>query len=122
MRDYSVGVAQVTWRATDELVERVRRAAKARQSSLNEYVTAVLDAATDPGTAGSEAEALRERLDRAGLLAPTSPRSNRPRPPPSSPRLEPGPGGAPRYRTWSPTGDDRLRRLFCIGQTLCRRN
>jgi hypothetical protein len=72
-------MAQVTWRAPDELVDRVRRAAVARQSSVNEYLTAVLDAATNPETAGSEAEALRERLARAGLLATPTPRS-KPRP------------------------------------------
>lgn len=37
---------------------------------MNEYVSAVLDAATDPDLATDEATALRERLARAGLLAP----------------------------------------------------
>ena len=45
---------------------------------MNEYVTAVLDAATDPSLAGDEATALRERLARAGLLAPAGPRRERP--------------------------------------------
>jgi len=36
---------------------------------MNDYVTAVLDAATNPRLAATEAERLRERLDRAGLLA-----------------------------------------------------
>lgn len=38
---------------------------------MNEYVTAVLDAATDPELAGNEAERVRERLRAAGLLADT---------------------------------------------------
>lgn len=46
---------------------------------MNDYVNAVLDAATDPNLAGTEADRLRERLDRAGLLAP--PGRRRPRPP-----------------------------------------
>lgn len=60
---------QMTWRASAELLARVRRAAQRQHRSMNDYVTAVLDAATDPGLAGSEAERLRERLDAAGLLA-----------------------------------------------------
>jgi hypothetical protein len=35
---------------------------------MNDYVAAVLDAATNPDLAGTEAERLRERLARAGLL------------------------------------------------------
>lgn len=65
----------MSWRSSDELAERVRRAAQASGRSMNDYVTAVLDAATDPDLAGDEATALRERLARAGLLAP----SGRPR-------------------------------------------
>lgn len=62
-------MGQVTWRADDALVDRVRRAAREHQSSINSYLTKVLDAATDPELAGSEAERLRARLDAAGLLA-----------------------------------------------------
>lgn len=40
---------------------------------MNQYVTDVLDVATDPDLAGSEAERLRERLSIAGLLAETTP-------------------------------------------------
>ncbi|MBA2496996.1 MAG: transcriptional regulator [Acidimicrobiia bacterium] len=36
---------------------------------MNEYLTVVLSAVTDPEFAGSEAATLRERLQRAGLLA-----------------------------------------------------
>jgi hypothetical protein len=60
---------QVTWRASAELIERVRHAAQRQRRSMNDYVTAVLDAATNPSLAGSEADRLRERLDQAGLLA-----------------------------------------------------
>jgi len=62
-------MAQMTWRTTDELLERVRRQAEQRGRSLNEWVSAVLDAATNPETAGSDAERIRERLADAGLLA-----------------------------------------------------
>jgi len=41
---------------------------------MNEYLTQVLDAATNPDFAGDEAQRVRERLERAGLLlAPRSP-------------------------------------------------
>ncbi|HEY0573008.1 MAG TPA: transcriptional regulator [Pseudonocardia sp.] len=62
-------MAQVTWRASDELVERVRAVAGRGGYSMNEFVTRVLDAATDPAVAGDEAARIRERLERAGLLA-----------------------------------------------------
>lgn len=60
---------QMTWRAEAELLERVRSCARASGRSMNEYVTWLARVATDPETAGTEAERLRERLDRAGLLA-----------------------------------------------------
>lgn len=69
----------MTWRTTDELLGRVRRQAEEQQRSLNEWVTLVLDAASDPGTAGSEAEKVRERLAQAGNLARIQPRHS-PRP------------------------------------------
>lgn len=71
-------MAQVTWRAPDELVARIRRAAEQRGSSINEFVTRVLDAATDPELTDDEALRVRERLAAAGLLAPAGP--PRPRP------------------------------------------
>ena len=40
-------MSQMTWRASQELLERVRRAAERRGRSMNDYVTAVLDAATE---------------------------------------------------------------------------
>jgi hypothetical protein len=73
-------MAQLTWRADDELVERVRRQAEREGRSMNDYVTWVLDALTNPDLAGSEAERIRERLARAGLLAPSGTRRGRPDP------------------------------------------
>lgn len=65
-------MAQVTWRTPDELLERVRLAATSSGRSVNEWMTQVLDAATDPELSGSEAERVRDRLARAGLLAKAS--------------------------------------------------
>ena len=70
---YHAGMAQLTIRAEDELVSRVRLMAKRSGRSINEYVTAVLDAATNPEFAASEAEQLRERLAAAGILAALPP-------------------------------------------------
>jgi len=73
-------MAQVTWRATDELVDRVRAVAGTSGYSMNEFLTRVLDAATDPNLAGGEAARIRERLERAGLLAESSAGTLAPRP------------------------------------------
>ena len=63
----------MTWRASEELLERVRHQAAQQGKSLNEWVTDVLDAVSNPGTAGSERGQIRERLAAAGLLeAPTT--------------------------------------------------
>lgn len=66
---YHEGMEQMTWRAPGDIIERVRHAAQRQHRSMNDYVTAVLDAATNPRLAGGEAERLRQRLDQAGLLA-----------------------------------------------------
>ncbi len=63
-------MAQMTWRASEELVERVRSVATESGRSMNEYVTSVLEAATDPRLASDDVARLRERLARAGILAP----------------------------------------------------
>lgn len=73
-------MAQLTVRTDDALVDRVRTAARERGWSMNEYVTAVLSAATDPDLAGDAAAATRERLARAGLLAGTGAPRTRPEP------------------------------------------
>lgn len=58
----------MTWRAEDELMRRVKYSAERRGVSLNEYVTRVLRAATDPDLEGDEAAAVRAKLAQAGLL------------------------------------------------------
>ncbi len=63
-------MAQMTWRTSDELLDRVRRQAQLKGRSLNDWVTTVLTAATDPGLSGDEAQQVRERLAAAGLLEP----------------------------------------------------
>ncbi len=73
-------MTQVTWRAPDSLVERVRRAARDQGRSLNDYLTVVLGAATDPELATSEAVRVRERLAAAGLLVPATRGAVRPDP------------------------------------------
>ncbi len=70
-------MAQLTVRLADELAEDVKRAAHAVGRSVNEFVTTVLRAAVDPEFAGEEAERLRERLRRAGLLHEPEPRALR---------------------------------------------
>ena len=60
-------MAEMTWRTSDELLERVRRQAREQGRSLNDWVTAVLSAATDP-THDDEVQRVRERLSDAGLL------------------------------------------------------
>lgn len=72
-------MAQVSWRAPDELVDRVRAAAAAQNRSVNEYLTRLAEAATNPDHAGDEWERMRERLRRAGLLVEPEPRTARPR-------------------------------------------
>lgn len=59
----------MTWRAPDDLLARVRQQAAERGRSMNDWVTELLSAATDPRHAGTEAERVRERLRAAGLLA-----------------------------------------------------
>lgn len=71
-------MTQVTWRAPAELVERVRQVASRRGWSLNEYLTRLAHAATDPALAGDDADRLRERLALAGLLAEAGSRRVRP--------------------------------------------
>lgn len=61
-------MAQMTWRAPDELLEQVRRQARLHGRSLNEWVTTVMAAASDPANAADEVAQVRERLARAGLL------------------------------------------------------
>jgi hypothetical protein len=71
-------MSQVTWRAPDALVERVRKAAERSGRSLNDYLTRLAEAAVDPELAGDEAARLRERLARAGLIVAPGPARRRP--------------------------------------------
>ncbi|MBS9533320.1 hypothetical protein KIH27_06915 [Mycobacterium sp. M1] len=71
-------MTQVTWRAPDELVEQVRRVASQHGCSLNEYLSRLARAATDPGLEGDDVDRLRQRLALAGLLADAGPRRVRP--------------------------------------------
>lgn len=75
---YHACMAQVSWRAPDELVDRVRLAAAAQHRSLNEYLTRLAQAATDPDLADDDLARTRERLARAGMLANPGPRRTRP--------------------------------------------
>ncbi len=60
---------QLTIRADEELVERVKRTAAAEGRSMNEWANLVFRAATDPDASGSDIDRIRERLRNAGLLA-----------------------------------------------------
>lgn len=66
---YRVRMSQITVRASEDLVGRVRHAAEVSGRSMNEYIVAVLSAATDPELAGDDAARVRARLQLAGLLA-----------------------------------------------------
>ena len=70
--------AQVTWRASEELIARLKAAAADRGVSMNEYLTELVEAATDPANAPTSRERLRAKLRAAGLLAPPYPPSDRP--------------------------------------------
>jgi hypothetical protein len=70
--------AQLTIRLAPELVERLKEDARRAGRTMNAHVTAILAAATDPDTAGDEAQRLRERLSRAGLLLEVIPSDERP--------------------------------------------
>ena len=64
---------QLTIRADEELVARVKQTAAREGRSMNEWATLVLRAATDPEAAGTEIERIRERLRLAGVLAEHQP-------------------------------------------------
>jgi hypothetical protein len=59
---------QVTWRAENALVQRVRRMAERRGVSMNEYMTHVLSTEADPEPVTEEARVIRAKLAQAGLL------------------------------------------------------
>jgi hypothetical protein len=70
-------MGQMTWRVDDELLQRVRLQAQQQGRSLNDWVTTVLAAASDPSYAGRDADRIRERLARAGLLEAPAPAPTR---------------------------------------------
>ncbi len=61
-------MSQLTLRLPERLVHQLKAAAGMRGESVNRLATAVLAAAVDPTYAEDDAQALRERLARAGLL------------------------------------------------------
>ncbi|MGH9189644.1 MAG: transcriptional regulator [Acidimicrobiales bacterium] len=65
-------MSQLTLRLEENLAGQVKSAAAARGMSVNRWASSVLRAAVDPDLAGDEAERLRARLVRAGLLQPPS--------------------------------------------------
>jgi hypothetical protein len=59
---------QISLRVPQQLADDLKRAAADRGASVNSFATTALRAAVDPEFSGDEAERLRERLRRAGLL------------------------------------------------------
>lgn len=77
-------MGRISWRAPDELVERVRRTADGSGLSVNAWITRVLDAAAESEPSGAEADRSRERLACAGLLAERSGHVSSERPDPAA--------------------------------------
>lgn len=69
---YHRRMAQVTWRASEQLVERVQRLAQADGVSMNEFLTRVMTLVSDVDETQSAATQLRARLRACGLLAEPS--------------------------------------------------
>ncbi|MGH3611224.1 MAG: transcriptional regulator [Pseudonocardia sp.] len=70
----------MTWRGPDELVDRAPMAAAAQHRSMNDSLTRLVEAATDPNLAGDDAARIRERLEWARLLVASGPPRHRPDP------------------------------------------
>jgi Arc-like DNA binding domain len=68
-------MSQVTWRAPDELVERVRRVAARQGRSLNDYLTRLAEAAVDPELAGDDAAGSKRRRPDPDAVAGASRRA-----------------------------------------------
>jgi len=94
----------VTWRAPAELIERVKSVAAEQNSSMNDFLTRVLNAAVDPEFVGEGAERTRERLRRAGVLAPEG-----------EPRSRPDPEAVSAAR-WEASGGTSLADLVADGR------
>ena len=61
-------MGQITVRTDDALVERVKQAAAEHGCSMNQFVEAILHAATDPDTEPEPRRRLRARLLHSGVL------------------------------------------------------
>jgi len=61
-------MAQFSLRIPDELAEDLKADARRQKLSVNGYITHILSSVSDPNYGGTEAERVRERLRRAGLL------------------------------------------------------
>ncbi len=62
-------MTQITVRADEPLAAAVRRRAADEGKSMNEAMLMLMRVYVDPDLAGTDAERIRERLKRAGLLA-----------------------------------------------------
>jgi predicted transcriptional regulator len=72
-------MAQLTLRMDDDLARHLKAKAEEEGRSVNSLATFALRVLVDPDLAGAEAERLRERLRRAGILAdPGGPPQPRP--------------------------------------------
>ncbi len=60
---------QITWRADEQLVARVKMCAREQRVSMNEYLTRIAQAATDPSLSSNAIDEIRSRLRLAGLLS-----------------------------------------------------
>lgn len=72
-------MAQITLRISEELARALKAAAAASGRSLNAWATSILAAVIDPEHADGDAERVRERLQRAGLLSDPRARGARPK-------------------------------------------
>ncbi len=59
---------QISLRLPDQLADSLKREAADRGTSVNSFAATALQVAVDPEFSGDEAERLRGRLRRAGLL------------------------------------------------------
>lgn len=61
-------MAQISLRIPDDLADDLKAEARNRNLSVNRYLTLLVSTAVNPELAGDEADRLRERFRRAGLL------------------------------------------------------